>query len=130
MGTALRTMDPAALHGSLMGLIELRRRHLPATDGIKPVMRTLFTSAPHNAVFKEAFRVHFAQPLLVLLNDFIPRVDAHFGITRTPEELASKVRAFLSLNAGYFMTGMMLDMPDDDTSTIDALFCLMGWPTG
>jgi AcrR family transcriptional regulator len=128
MGEVLRSLDPAALHDSLLKLIDVRRQHMPGGDGVKPVMRTLFTSAPHNPVFREAFRTHFAGPLLAQLNEFLPRVDAHFGITRAPGDLAKKVRAFVSLFVGYFMTGMMLDLPDDDAATVDALFCVMGWP--
>jgi AcrR family transcriptional regulator len=123
----LSTLDPATLHDSLLALIEVRRMHLPVGDGVKPIMRTLFTSAPHNPGFSEAFRVHLGRPLIAQLEVFIPRVDAHFGIERTPEEVTAKVRAFISLFAGYFMTGMMLELPDDDAGTVEALFCVMGW---
>jgi hypothetical protein len=40
-----------------------------------------------------------------------------------------KVRAFLSLFVGFFMTGMMLDLPDEDAATVDAMFAIMDWPT-
>jgi len=126
----LQTLDPATLHDSLLALIEVRRLHLPVGDGVKPIMRTLFTSAPHNPAFSEAFRVHLGRPLIAQLEVFIPRIDAHFGIERTPEELAAKVRAFISLFVGYFMTGMMLELPDDDAGTVEALFCVMGWRAG
>jgi AcrR family transcriptional regulator len=130
LGNMLRATDPAMLHTALVGLIETRRRHQPAGDGIKPVMRTLFTAAPHNAVFREVFRVHLGSPLIAHLEEFVPRVDAHFGISRTPVELTAKVRAFVSLFVGYFITGMMLDLPDDDAAIVDSLFAIMGWPTG
>lgn len=123
----LDTLDPATLHESLLAMIELRRKHLPRGDGVKPVMRTLFTSAPHSPAFRKAFRAHLGRPMLARLESFVPRVDACHGITRTQEDLTAKVRAFVSLFVGYFMTGMMLDLPDDDVATVDALFSIMGW---
>jgi hypothetical protein len=95
-------------------------------------MRTLFTAAPHNAEFREVFRTHVARPMFANLEAFVPRMDAHFGITRSPERVRSSVRAFLSLFVGYFMTGMLLDQPDDDAAIVDAMLAIMGWggPTG
>jgi AcrR family transcriptional regulator len=130
LGELLRATDPAMLHDALVALIETRRRHQPHGDGVKPVMRTLFTAAPHNLAFREVFRTHLGMPLITELEDFVPRVDAHFGISRTREGLTAKVRAFVSLFVGYFMTGMMLDLPDDDAAIVDSLFAIMGWPTG
>jgi AcrR family transcriptional regulator len=127
IGPALESFDPATLHDSLIALIELRRVHLPRGDSVKPVMRTLFTSAHHNESFRQVFRAHLGHPLMARLESFVPRVDAYFGIVRTPEELRSKVRAFMSLFVGYFMTGAMLDLPDDDEATVDGLFSIMGW---
>jgi AcrR family transcriptional regulator len=127
LGPALDAMDPALLHGSLLALIELRRTNMPVGDGIRPIMRALLTSAPHNASFREVFRTHLGHPLLARLETFVPRMDAHFGIERAPGELTSKVRAFLGLFAGSFITAMMLDLPEDDEATVDALFAIMGW---
>lgn len=127
VGPALDSLEPATLHESLIAIIELRRNHVGHGDSVKPIMRTLFTSAPHNAAFREVFRIHLGRPLLARLEAFVPRVDAHYGITRTPEELTAKVRAFASLFVGYFMTGMLLDLPDDDTATVGALYSIMGW---
>jgi AcrR family transcriptional regulator len=129
IGPALDALDPAGLHDSLLSIIELRRAHVPRDDGVKPVMRTLFTSAPHNPAFRTAFRAHLGRPILAKLETFVSRIDAYHGITRTPEDLQAKVRAFVSLFVGYFMTGMMLDIPDDDRATVDALFAITGWRT-
>jgi len=130
LAPALDTMSPSGLHASLLMIIEMRRRHMPQGDGVKPMMRTLFTSAPHNPAFRAAFRTHLGEPMIATLERFVPRVDAYFGISRSPEDTRSKVRAFVSLFVGYFMTGMMLDLPDDDAATVDTLFAIMGWPTG
>lgn len=127
LGPALDALDPAPLHESLVSVFDLRRRHLPPGDGVKPVMRTLFTSAPHNPAFREAFREHLGRPIMAKLSAFVPRVDAYHGIVRNQEDLTAAVRAFVSLFVGYFMTGMMLDLPDDDRATVDALFAIMGW---
>lgn len=127
LGPALDALDPATLHDSLLALIELRRTHLPANDGISPIMRAVLTSAPHNPSFREVFRTHLGLPLLARLEAFVPRVDAYFGIERTPGESAGKVRAFLGLFAGSFLTALLLELPEDDESTVDALFSIMGW---
>jgi AcrR family transcriptional regulator len=132
VGPALGALEPATLHSALLALIEIRRNHVGHGDSIKPVMRTLLTSAPHNAAFREVFRTHLGRPLLARLEAFVPRVDAYYGIERSPAELTAKVRAFASLFVGYFITGMMLDLPDDDVATVDALYSIMDWgpPTG
>ena len=127
VGPALDSLEPATLHEALLALIEIRRKHLPRGDSVKPIMRTLLTSAPHNATFREVFRTHLGRPLLARLEGFVPRVDAYYGIERTPDELTAKVRAFASLFVGYFITGMMLDLPDDDAATVGALYSIMGW---
>jgi hypothetical protein len=33
----------------------------------------------------------------------------------------------MSLLVGYVMTGMMLDVPDDDDGVVDAIIAIMGW---
>jgi AcrR family transcriptional regulator len=127
VGPALDALEPSTLHDALLTIIEIRRNHVGSGDTIKPIMRTLLTSAPHNPAFREVFRDHLGRPLLAKLEMFVPRVDAYYGITRTPEELTAKVRAFASLFVGYFMTGMMLDLPDDDAATVGGLYSIMGW---
>jgi AcrR family transcriptional regulator len=127
VGPVLESLDPARLHDSLLAMIELRRAHLPLGDSVQPVMRTLFASAHHDTSFREAFRTHLGEPLISRLLLFVPRVDAHYGITRTPEQTQTKVRAFISLFVGYILTGMMLDLPDDDEMAVEAMFSIMGW---
>jgi AcrR family transcriptional regulator len=127
VGLMLDSLGPEDLHASLLGLIEIRRNKVPRDEAAKPVMRTLLTAAPHNAAFREVFKIHVARPMLGKLESFAPRIDAYFDLTRTPDELASHLRAFLSLFVGYFMTGMMLDLPDDDESIVDAMMAIMGW---
>jgi AcrR family transcriptional regulator len=121
----LPRLRPESLRESLRGLIELRRRE--GGTSVQPIMRTLLTAAPHNPAFREAFRMHVAGPMIANLGTFVPRMDAFFGIARTPESQASSLRAFLSLFVGYFITGMMLDLPDDDDAIIDAIIAIMGW---
>lgn len=127
MGAMFESLDPTAIHDSLIGIIEARRIHSPSDDSAKPVMQTLFTAAPHNAAFREVFRTHVARPMVARLQAFVPRVDAHFGIERTPQEMASSLRAFVSLFVGYFMTGLMLELPDDDEAIVAAMMAIMGW---
>lgn len=124
----LRELQPEALHESLRGLIDLRRR--AGGTSTQPIMRTLLTAAPHNAAFREVFRMHVAGPMIANLEAFVTRIDAYYGITLTPKEMASSLRAFLSLFVGYFITGMMLDLPDDDTAIADATMAIMHWTGG
>jgi AcrR family transcriptional regulator len=126
-GAMFDGLGPEDLHASLLGLIDLRRNRLPRDEASKPIMKTLLTAAPHNAAFREVFKTHLARPMVAKLEAFAPRIDAYYGISRTPEELASRLRAFLSLFVGYFMTGMMLDLPDDDEGIVDAMMAIMGW---
>jgi AcrR family transcriptional regulator len=120
-------LDPVRVRESLLGLISARRTHVPHDDGTKPVMRMLFTAAPHNGAFREVIRAHLAGPMLERLRTFIPRVDAYYGIVRSPEETTASLRIFMSLLVGYVMTGVMLDVPDDDEGVADAMVAIMGW---
>lgn len=123
----LDRLRPETLRESLHDLIDMRRR---AGENANPIMQTLITAAPHHMAFREVFRTHVASPMIANLQEFVPRMDAFFGIARTPESLASSLRAFLSLFVGYFMTGMMLDLPDDDDAIVDAIIAIMGWDAG
>ena len=120
-------LDPARVRESLLGLISARRTHVPHDEGTKPVMQMLFTAAPHNGAFREVIRARLAGPMLERLRAFIPRVDAYYGIVRSPEETTARLRIFMSLLVGYVMTGMMLDVPDDDEGVADAMVAIMGW---
>jgi AcrR family transcriptional regulator len=120
-------LDPARVRDSLLELIRTRRGHGQGDAGTKPVMRMLFTAAPHNEAFREVVRAHLAGPMLERLRSFIPRVDAYHGIERTPRETTASLRIFMSLLVGYVMTGMMLDVPDDDDGVVDAIIAIMGW---
>ena len=120
-------LDTARVRESLLGLISARRTHVPHDDSTKPVMQMLFTAAPHNGAFREVIRAHLSGPMLERLRAFIPRVDAHYGIGRSPEETTASLRIFMSLLVGYVMTGMMLDVPDDDEGVVDAIIAIMGW---
>jgi AcrR family transcriptional regulator len=129
LGPALAGLEPESLYASLSAVVEMRRVHLSRTDGVKPMMRTLFTSAPHNPIFRAAFREHLGLPMIAALEGFVPRVDAYYGIDRTPEDVHAKVRVFVSLFVGFFMTGMMLDLPEEDAATVESMFAIMDWPT-
>ena len=120
-------LDPARVRESLLGLISARRTHVPHDDSTKPVMQMLFTAAPRNGAFREVIRGHLAGPMLERLRAFIPRADAYYGIVRSPEETTASLRIFMSLLVGYVITGMMLDVPDDDEGVADAMVAIMGW---
>jgi len=123
----LSSLRPEDLRESLRGLIDLRRR--AGETNTRTIVRTLLTAAPHSATFREVFRTHVGGPMIANLEDFVPRMDAYYGIVRTPEQLASSLRSFLSLFVGYFITGMLLDLPDDDDAIVDAMIAIMGWET-
>jgi hypothetical protein len=61
------------------------------------------------------------------LRRLVPRVDGYFGITRTPEELEGKMRAFMSIFVGYFMTSMLFVGAPDDDAIVDAMLAILGW---
>ena len=121
------SLAPETLHESLLAFIKLRRDHTSSGDSVKPIMKTLITAAPHSAAFREVFAQHVARPLLAQLEAFVPRVDAYYGVTRTPADTTRRLRALLSVFVGYFMTGMMLDLPDDDEAIVDAMMAIMEW---
>jgi AcrR family transcriptional regulator len=123
----------------LNDLIELRRRGVDGTavsanpettegrGGAGAVMHILFHAAPHNDTFTTAMRVHIGRPMVEGVAELIPRIDASYGIKRTPEEVESLVRVFMSLFAGYFTTQLMFDHQPDDDAIVNALLAIMGW---
>ena len=132
----------------LHALIEMRRRSLEvgpdAVAGIEPaeastftppafqtgagrVMHTLLHAAPHNAAFVRLLRAHLGEPVAETVRSTIPRIDASFGIHRTPEDLDAKIRVFMSLFVGYFTTSLVFDAPPNDAAVVEALLAITGW---
>jgi AcrR family transcriptional regulator len=114
------------LRASLMGLISKRGHR---ESGMGGMLGTLIAAAPHNKTLIQSFHDHFALPMVQGIHEFVPRVDAFFGVDRTPAELDSAVRMFTSLFVGYFATSKTLAMPDDDGAIVDAMLLVMGWST-
>ncbi len=117
---------PETLHAALTALVA-RGGPQPQRAGTGGMMGILLASAPHNQALLDTFRDHLARPMVASIRAFVPRVDAFFGITRSPEQLESAVRAFTSLLVGYFATAKVLGMPDDDAAIVDAMLAVMGW---
>jgi len=117
-------IQPENLRESLLTLIARGPRHGSNGGGM---MGTLMASAPHNEALMATFRDRIAQPMLAGFREFVPRVDGFFGITRTPAELDSAVRVFLSLFVGYVATSKVLALPDDDEVIVDGMIRVMGW---
>lgn len=127
----------------LHAIIEMRRRGIDAKKqarlsamgggsrtlggGAAGVMHVLFHAAPHNETFIGLLRAHLGGPMVEAVRETIPRVDADFGIERTPEEIEAKVRVFMSLFAGYFTTSLLFDSPPNDDAVVDAMLAIMGW---
>jgi AcrR family transcriptional regulator len=122
--TLLARIEPDNIRASLKMLIEERRRR--GAD-IRPIMHTLMLAAPHNPVLRESFREHVAWPMIASLREVIPRVDAHLNIDAKPEQLDPRIRAFMSLFVGYFMTSMMFEDTSSDDAVVEAMLAVMGW---
>lgn len=99
----------------------------PLKRGAGGVLHILFHAAPHNETFICLLRAHLGTPMVAAVRELIPRVDADFGIERSPEEVDARVRVFMSLFAGYFTTSLMFDAPPNDTAIVDAMLAIMGW---
>ena len=91
------------------------------------VMYVLFHAAPQNDTFIGLLRAHLGRPMVAAVREAVPRIDEHFGIARTPEELEAHLRVFMSLFAGYFTTSLLFDAPPNDDAIVDALVAIMGW---
>jgi len=152
MRKGLAHIEGADIESTLHRLIEMRRRGLSGKRAAKAaaeqaaagdggaaaqemairsgaggVMHILFHAAPHNEMFIGLLRSHLGQPMVAAVREAVPRVDAHFGIERTPEEVDSHVRVFMSLFAGYFTTTLLFDTPPNDDAIVEALIAIMGW---
>lgn len=120
----LSEVQPDNLRVSLGNLLHMRRRD--NTDN-RHVMRELMDAAPHNESMKTHFRQRFGEPMAGNIRRFVSHVDAFYGITRTPASLDGKVRAFMSLFVGNFMTSMFFEDQTDDSAVVDAMMAIMGW---
>jgi len=120
----LAEVQPNNLRVSLVNLLHMRREQ-GAVPG-RNIMGTLVNAAPHNPTLKKTFREKFGRPMVDNVRGFIPHVDGFFGIQRTPKELEDKVRAFMSIFVGYFMTSMFFETRQDD-AIVDAMLAIMGW---
>jgi AcrR family transcriptional regulator len=125
--TRLEAFSIENLRQSLTVLVHNRRRGASDTRNI---MRTLMDAAPHNAALQETFKTQFGGPMVNNIREFIPRVDGSFGIARTADELEGKVRAFMSIFVGYFMTSMFFGSSESDDAIVDAMLAIMGWDVG
>jgi AcrR family transcriptional regulator len=117
-------VEPNNLRASLKALVEARRRK---GSTVQPMMHTLMMAAPHDPALKETFRGHIARPMAANVRRLIPRVDSSLGIERDEREIEGKVRTFMSLFIGYFMTSMMFPDSEADEAVVDAMLAMMGW---
>lgn len=147
MRAALDTVSGENIVPMLHALIEMRRRSLAvkraAADGTRvdsgalapptirsgagSVLSVLIHAAPHNKAFIGLLQERLGQPMAEAIRATVPRIDASFGIERTPEDLEGKVRVFMSLFAGYFTTSLVFDAPPNDRAIVDAMLAIMGW---
>jgi AcrR family transcriptional regulator len=141
MRQGLAALDADNVAPMMHALIETRRGILPASpvemlgDQLPPtlssgavrVLHILAHAAPHNANFGRLLKAHLGQPMVNAVREAIPRVDAGFGIERSPEEIDEKVRVWVSLFAGYFVTTPMFGPATNDSAIVDALLCIMDW---
>lgn len=150
VGAMLADVNGGNVHAKLYELLEMRRRKLEATEAAKAqlamatdkggtvmgvaaqsgaggIMHILFHAAPHNRHFVVLMREHLSGPMLAHIRALIPRVDADFGIERTPEELEGKLRVFISLFLGYFTTSLFFGAQPNDDAIVDAMLAIMGW---
>ena len=150
MRRGLAQVDGSNIVPTLHSLIQTRRRGLDAKrkarekaagvggatqgdvaigSGAGGVLHILFHAAPHNETFIGLLRSHLGQPMVTAVREAVPRIDAHFGIERTPEDLEGHLRVFMSLFVGYFTTSLLFDALPNDDAIVDALAAIMGWET-
>jgi AcrR family transcriptional regulator len=124
----MQLVRPETIRDSLAVIMESRRRP-HEQDGARPVIGILMMAAPHNGAFREVFRQHILEPMVREVSAILPSVDAYHGISRSPEEVAARVRAFISLFVGSFLTSMMFGDSGEhaDDVTVDAMMAMMGW---
>ena len=141
MRAGIATLTAENVEAKLHALIETRRGILPASpvdivgkdlpaklrSGAGHVLHVLVHAAPHNATFGRLLKEHLGKPMVDAVREAIPRVDAGFGISRTPDEVEAKVRVWVSLFAGYFTTTPIFGPSPSDNAIVDALLSIMGW---
>lgn len=141
MVQGLEALSADNVAAMLHALIETRRGILPASpaemfaDKLPPtlssgagrVLHILAHAAPHNENFGRLLKAHLGQPMIDAVRSAIPRIDAGFGIERSPDEIEEKVRVWVSLFAGYFVTTPMFGPATNDSAIVDALLRVMGW---
>jgi AcrR family transcriptional regulator len=119
----LADVQPENLRASIVNLLHMRRKD--KREG-RNIMGTLLRAAPHSETLRATFREKFGRPMVGNVTRLVTYVDTFYGIERTAEEREIKVRAFMSLFTGYFMTSMFFDEQSDD-AIVSAMLSVMGW---
>lgn len=91
------------------------------------LMRTMIVAAHHNDAAREAFQRAMTGPMMAALRQYVTRVDAARGITRSAAEVDTSVRLIMSLVIGHFLTSRFLNDEGSDSSVADAIMRMMGW---
>lgn len=127
VGERITAVDPARIREALESMLAMRRS--PGNDDVRPVIGVLMTAAPHHDALGVMFRDHILRPIEERLTRMVPVIDGAYGIERTKVELSQRVRAFMSLFVGSYMTSRLFgdEGPEADAATVDAMLALMGW---
>lgn len=90
-----------------------------------PVIQTIMLASVHNERFLAVYREAFTTPLTERLLDVVRRIDVHFGIAGSEEQLPGRVRLLMSLFVGHFITSYVLE--DAGLPLEDLVVSVMGW---
>ncbi len=107
-------------------LIALLRNRRQAVRFYGPMLRTILPAAAKNERFLEEYRAVMIRPALTAIAEKAAEIDAALGVADADATRAGRVRALMSLIAGYFMSSFVLG-DDPDEAIVDAAIRVMGW---
>ena len=111
------------LRPQLIALLKNRRQ---AVRFYGPMLRTILPAAAKNERFLEEYRTVMIRPALAAITEKATEIDAALGVADADATRAGRVRALMSLIAGYFMSSFVLG-DDPDEAIVDAAIRVMGW---
>lgn len=123
----IEPLESGHLHEQLVAAFRNRRA---AIRSYAHILRTVLSAAAHNPQFLGAYKTAIAEPMSASLTAKVKELDTAYGLTFTPTETATRVRALVSMLVGYLVSSLVLDdEPDEsDDAIASAVLRVLGYP--
>lgn len=121
-GPLIDNANAQNLRATLDTIVEERRA---ALGRYVPVIQTAMVATVHNPEFLDVYRATIITPVLEKVAALVIRIDDELDVYSPQQGVAVRVRMFVSVFVGYFMTSMFIE--DAEMPVTEAILNVMGW---